>query len=113
MAVLNAAAIDWDLLIEKLEQLKDPKAGPVDIPVYDFVTHSRHLFSPHCNLVQHTDQGFELIRLSQTSSVYGADVILLEGILIFHRVSPPHLFIGECNALIACPLSTGGSAKDV
>jgi uridine kinase len=39
-------------------------AGPVEIPVYDFVSHSR---------------------VKQTQSVYGADVILLEGILIFHK----------------------------
>jgi uridine kinase len=36
------AAIDWALLVHTLNNLKDPKAGPVDIPVYDFVTHSRY-----------------------------------------------------------------------
>lgn len=60
----HPAAIDWDLLIQKLNNLKDPMAGPVEIPVYDFVSHSR---------------------VKQTQSVYGADVILLEGILIFHK----------------------------
>jgi len=67
----HPSAIDWALLVQTLNCLKDPKAGPVDIPVYDFVTHSR---------------------LKQTTSVYGADVIILEGILIFHNVETRDMF---------------------
>jgi uridine kinase len=67
----HPSAIDWALLVHTLNNLKDPKAGPVDIPVYDFVTHSR---------------------LKETTSVYGADVIILEGILIFHHEETRNMF---------------------
>jgi len=56
-------AFDWDTTIEILKLLKDGNKR-VDIPIYDFVTHSR------C--------------LDQTTPVYGADVIIFEGILVFY-----------------------------
>lgn len=58
-------SIDWNLLIQTLKELKAGRS--VDIPIYDFKTHSR---------------------LPETQRVYGADVIILEGILVFH---PPEL----------------------
>ena len=83
----TAAAIDWALLVQKLNCLKDPKAGPVDIPEYDFVTHSRYA-PPHmpCRAPTLNHVHVCVCRLKQTTSVYGADVIILEGILIFHNV---------------------------
>jgi uridine kinase len=50
-------AFDFDLLLVTLENLK--KGHQVDIPVYDFATHSR---------------------LLKTEQVYGASVIIFEGI---------------------------------
>lgn len=58
-------AIDWELLTKTIKDLKDGKS--VDIPIYDFKTHSR------------TDK---------SQRIYGADVIILEGILVFH---PPEV----------------------
>jgi len=55
-------AFDWDLLSETLKSLRDGKS--VNIPVYDFVTHSR---AP-----------------DKSTTIYGADVIIIEGILIFY-----------------------------
>ncbi|KAF0974452.1 hypothetical protein FDP41_006484 [Naegleria fowleri] len=53
-------AFDYDAFEESTRELK--AGNPVDIPVYDFKTHSR---------------------TSQTERVEGADVIIIEGILIF------------------------------
>eukprot|EP01120_Amphizonella_sp_Union-15-10_P010370 TRINITY_DN4138_c0_g1_i1.p1 TRINITY_DN4138_c0_g1~~TRINITY_DN4138_c0_g1_i1.p1 ORF type:complete len:365 (-),score=62.39 TRINITY_DN4138_c0_g1_i1:4-1098(-) len=53
-------AFDYDLLLQTIKSLKEGKL--VEIPVYDFKTHSRS---------------------SHTKTVYGADVIILEGILVF------------------------------
>ncbi|CAG2110856.1 unnamed protein product [Medioppia subpectinata] len=53
-------AFDFDLLIETLRKLKEGKR--VDVPVYNFVTHSRE---------------------KQTKTMYGANVIICDGILIF------------------------------
>jgi len=85
------AAIDWDLLIQKLNNLKDPMAGPVEIPVYDFVSHSRCLSLLDSRVFDYNEPVATTstrlsFRVKQTQSVYGADVILLEGILIFHKV---------------------------
>jgi len=49
------AAWDWDLMVEKLTELKAGRK--VEIPRYSFVKHSR---------------------LEETSTVYGATVIILE-----------------------------------
>ncbi|KAL6074828.1 Uridine-cytidine kinase 2, variant 2 [Balamuthia mandrillaris] len=49
-------AFDWELLLKTVQQLRTSRKR-VEIPVYDFVTHSR---------------------LEQTQPLYGADVILLE-----------------------------------
>lgn len=67
-------AFDWDLLSETMSKLKYPeKAGrkPLEIPVYDFITHSR---------------------LNETKSIYGVDIILLEGILVFYAPELRELF---------------------
>eukprot|EP01089_Gocevia_fonbrunei_P012007 TRINITY_DN271_c0_g1_i1.p1 TRINITY_DN271_c0_g1~~TRINITY_DN271_c0_g1_i1.p1 ORF type:complete len:240 (+),score=51.46 TRINITY_DN271_c0_g1_i1:147-866(+) len=55
-------AFDWELTIETLRALKDGTKR-VEIPQYDFVTHSR--------------------LNSHASTVYGADVVIFEGILVF------------------------------
>jgi len=62
-------AFDWALMHQTLGELRNqPKQGkPVEIPLYDFVTHSR---------------------LKESHTIYGADIIILEGILVFY---PPEL----------------------
>ena len=55
-------AIDFELLIETLERLKEMKK--VEVPIYNFVTHRRE---------------------QKTVSTYGANVILFEGIFAFHN----------------------------
>lgn len=55
-------AFDFDLLISTLQRLKEGKK--VDVPIYNFVTHSRE---------------------NRTKTMYGANVVLLEGILAFHH----------------------------
>jgi uridine kinase len=54
-------AWDWDLLLQTVRALSEGKR--VEIPEYDFSTHSRK---------------------PETHSLYGLDVILLEGIFVFH-----------------------------
>ncbi|CAG2180643.1 unnamed protein product, partial [Oppiella nova] len=53
-------SFDLDLLVETLRKLKEGKR--VEVPIYNFVTHSRE---------------------KQTKTMYGANVIICEGILIF------------------------------
>ena len=55
-------AFDFELLIETLQKLKEGKK--VEVPIYNFITHSRD---------------------SKTVSMYGANVIIFEGILAFHN----------------------------
>jgi len=55
-------AFDWDLLLSVLKELKQGKA--VKCPQYDFATHSRK---------------------KESTLMYGADVVLCEGILILHH----------------------------
>ncbi|GMS96189.1 hypothetical protein PENTCL1PPCAC_18364 [Pristionchus entomophagus] len=55
-------AFDFDLLKDVLARLKEGKS--VEVPVYDFSTHSRS---------------------SNAKTMYGADVLIFEGILAFHR----------------------------
>lgn len=54
-------AFDFDLLCETLRRLRDGKS--VEVPVYDFTTHRRE---------------------KQPKLMYGADVLIFEGILAFH-----------------------------
>eukprot|EP01118_Nematostelium_gracile_P008637 TRINITY_DN2865_c0_g1_i1.p1 TRINITY_DN2865_c0_g1~~TRINITY_DN2865_c0_g1_i1.p1 ORF type:complete len:470 (+),score=123.85 TRINITY_DN2865_c0_g1_i1:40-1449(+) len=54
-------AFDWELLTQTIDRLKQGKS--VEVPVYDFSTHSRS---------------------ATVKTIYGGDVIILEGILIFH-----------------------------
>uniref|UniRef100_A0A7E4W6D1 Uridine kinase n=1 Tax=Panagrellus redivivus TaxID=6233 RepID=A0A7E4W6D1_PANRE len=55
------AAFDFDLLYEALKRLSEGKS--VDVPVYDFTHHKRDV---------------------NTKVMYGADVLIFEGILAFH-----------------------------
>jgi len=55
-------AFDFELLRETLQRLKEMKK--VDVPIYNFVTHRRE---------------------TKTVSMYGANVIIFEGILAFHN----------------------------
>eukprot|EP01083_Nonionella_stella_P082915 229050_1 len=55
-------AFDWDLLLNVLQELKQGKA--VKCPEYDFTTHSRK---------------------DEYTLMYGADVVLVEGILMLHN----------------------------
>ena len=52
------AAFDYELLIASLKRLKDGRR--IDVPVYDFTTHSRS---------------------KQSVTMYGANVIVFEGVL--------------------------------
>lgn len=54
-------AFDFELLSETLQRLKEGKK--VEVPIYNFVTHARE---------------------SHTKTMYGANVIIFEGILSFH-----------------------------
>ncbi|RHZ78191.1 hypothetical protein Glove_166g245 [Diversispora epigaea] len=54
-------AFDFDLLLQNLKDLKEGKR--VEIPVYDFVTHSR---------------------IQQSTPIYGANVIIFEGIFALY-----------------------------
>ncbi|WKY03978.1 hypothetical protein Q1695_005174 [Nippostrongylus brasiliensis] len=55
-------AFDFDLLYEVLTRLREGKS--CEVPVYDFTTHSRD---------------------NNPKTMYGADVLIFEGILAFHR----------------------------
>merc|ERR1719312_1419602 len=57
----NPDAFDFELLFETLQRLKEMKK--VDLPIYNFMTHRRE---------------------TKTVSMYGANVIIFEGILAFH-----------------------------
>ncbi|KAJ3038308.1 Uridine-cytidine kinase-like 1 [Rhizophlyctis rosea] len=54
-------SFDYDLLFQTLQSLK--KGNKVDVPIYDFVTHSR---------------------LNKTKTVYGANVVIFEGIFALY-----------------------------
>ena len=54
-------AFDFELLLKTLQRLKEMKK--VEVPIYNFVTHRRE---------------------TKTVSMYGANVIIFEGILAFH-----------------------------
>ncbi len=55
-------AFDFALLVETLEKLK--KGKKVEVPIYNFVTHRRD---------------------PKSVSMYGANVLIFEGILAFHN----------------------------
>jgi len=57
-------SFDWDLMSQTIRDLRDGK--PIKVPVYDFVTHSRKA-DVH------------------STSVYNADVVVVEGILAFYQ----------------------------
>lgn len=57
-------AFDFDLLSKTLQRLKEGKK--VEVPIYNFVTHSRE---------------------HRTKTMYGANVIIFEGILAFYDQS--------------------------
>lgn len=54
-------AFDFELMLEVLKKLKEGRK--VEVPVYNFVTHARE---------------------ATTKTMYGANVIIFEGILTFH-----------------------------
>lgn len=54
-------AFDMELMAEVIERLKEGRK--VEVPIYNFVTHSRE---------------------THTKTMYGANVIIFEGILTFH-----------------------------
>ena len=54
-------AFDFELLKQTLQRLKEGKK--VEVPIYNFVTHRRE---------------------TKTASMYGANVLIFEGILAFH-----------------------------
>ena len=54
-------AFDFDLLKQTLHRLREGKK--VEVPIYNFVTHRRE---------------------AKTTSMYGANVLIFEGILAFH-----------------------------
>lgn len=54
-------AFDIDLMVDVLRKLKEGKK--VEVPIYNFVTHQRE---------------------TATKTMYGANVIIFEGILVFH-----------------------------
>ncbi|KAM6453913.1 uridine-cytidine kinase 2 [Liasis olivaceus] len=62
-------AFDNELIVQTLKEIMDGKA--VQIPVYDFISHSRK---------------------EETVSVYPADVVLFEGILVFYNEEVRDLF---------------------
>ncbi|XP_063154658.1 LOW QUALITY PROTEIN: uridine-cytidine kinase 2 [Candoia aspera] len=62
-------AFDSELIVQTLKEIMDGKA--VQIPVYDFISHSRK---------------------EETVSVYPADVVLFEGTLIFYNEEVRDLF---------------------
>ncbi|GBN67757.1 Uridine-cytidine kinase-like 1 [Araneus ventricosus] len=74
-------AFDFDLLIETLRKLKEGKS--VDVPIYNFVSHSRE---------------------KRMKTMYGANVIIFEGILIF-----AHKQLIEVNDVIQCIILKGDS----
>lgn len=54
-------AFDIDLMVDVLRKLKEGRKA--DVPIYNFVTHQRE---------------------AATKTMYGANVIIFEGILVFH-----------------------------
>jgi uridine kinase len=69
--ILNAAdALDYDVILDTMHTLLAGKVA--NIPVYDFVTHTR--------------------RLKEYIIVYPADVVLFEGILVFYFPELRNLF---------------------
>lgn len=54
-------AFDIDLMVDVLRKLKEGRKA--DVPIYNFVTHQREV---------------------ATKTMYGANVIIFEGILVFH-----------------------------
>jgi uridine kinase len=67
----HPSAFDWDLILRTIQMLKDPRGGVVEIPTYDFITHSRK---------------------KETTAIYAADVILFEGILVFYNQEVRNMF---------------------
>jgi len=66
-------AFDWTLLHDTLKKLQSQNRGgrAVDVPCYDFITHSR---------------------APESTTIYGADVVILEGILVFYPKELRDLF---------------------
>ena len=69
-------AFDFGLMKDTLKKLKEGK--PVEIPIYDFKTHTRYLKA----FLAFFNPCFD--RSSQKKVIYGANVVVFEGILIFY-----------------------------
>lgn len=71
-------ALDWDLMVKHLTLLK--KGMPIDMPIYDFATHSRS---------------------KKTQTVKPTEYVLVDGILIFHPEKLRKLF--DHKIYVDCP----------
>lgn len=74
----HPSALDWQLMIEHMQNIK--KGVEIDIPIYDFATHTRS---------------------SKTQRVEPTDIILVDGILIFHPPKLRNLF--DLRVFVDCP----------
>jgi len=80
-------AFDFELLKQTLQRLKEGKK--VEVPIYNFVTHRRE---------------------AKTTSMYGANVLIFEGILAFHdKVSNAKVVeLSQCRVpLVYAPTKSG------
>ena len=66
-------AFDFDLLFDVLSRLREGKS--TEVPVYDFSTHSR----------DNNPKVYNTSLQNVFQIMYGADVLIFEGILAFHR----------------------------
>jgi uridine kinase len=77
-------AFDFGLLVDTLHKLKEGKH--VDVPIYDFVTHSRAKYKVSTLASIHV-HGANVAPLSNIMTfqtpMYGANVVIFEGIMAF------------------------------
>lgn len=82
-----ADAFDNDLMRATLKNIVEGKT--VEVPTYDFVTHSRYgavrFGSGRSCSAQHSTAPCRSRRMPDTTVVYPADVVLFEGILVFYN----------------------------
>lgn len=77
-------AFDFDLIISTLKKLKQGRS--VQVPIYDFTTHSRkkEWVGPGLQRgVQRCELGLETPWVPLQKTLYGANVIIFEGIMAF------------------------------
>uniref|UniRef100_A0ABI0NU65 uridine/cytidine kinase n=1 Tax=Bos taurus TaxID=9913 RepID=A0ABI0NU65_BOVIN len=88
-------AFDNELIFKTLKEITEGKT--VQIPVYDFVSHSRLIQSPCLSSLRHTANSrwlsvLHMVMKEETVTVYPADVVLFEGILAFYSQEVRDLF---------------------